>query len=308
MDTKWSAEQLAQKYQFHDDMLKLIIEAIPANVFFKDTACRYQMVSHLCTHLNGDIIGKTDLEVQPDPELARFFYDDDKMILATRKGNRYISEMIFNGEKYYYEIIKTPVINSEGDLIGILGLINDVTEMKRLQEELRLMSITDKLTGVYNRAYFEEKFELLVLDDYTSLSIIMCDSNGLKYFNDNFSHKEGDRLLIETANILKKVIGDAGDIIRIGGDEFAVFCLGRSDAWCRNIIEELKKAERENEVLGLPISNAYGYATLNNSMQDLQTALTCAEKMMYTDKAKDKSDYIDHLISLAAGRRVHFPE
>ena len=161
------AELLAQKYYLDKEMLKIIIEAIPANVFFKDKECRYQMVSHVCDMLNGGneewtIIGKTDFEVQKDPELAKFYYEDDKKIIETRKGARYISEMVFNGEKYYYEITKEPVINIEGDLIGIVGLVNDITELKRLQEELRAISITDTLTGAYNRNYFEQKMIELI--------------------------------------------------------------------------------------------------------------------------------------------------
>lgn len=81
-----------------------------------------------------------------------------------------MSEMVFNGENFYYEIIKDPVIDVEGNLIGIVGLVNDITDIRRLQEELRIMSITDKLTGIYNRTYFEQKMVELMSNEYSTLS------------------------------------------------------------------------------------------------------------------------------------------
>ena len=299
------AEHLSQKYHLNKEMLKIIIEAIPANVFFKDTDCKYQMVSHVCHMLNGGnegwtIIGKTDFEVQHDPELAKFYYEDDRKIIETRKGNRYISEMVFNGEKYYYDIIKEPVIDVEGNLIGIIGLVNDITALKRLQEELRVISITDKLTGVYNRTYFEQKMVELMSNGFFTLSIIMCDSNGLKFFNDNFGHKKGDALLIETVCLIKEVIGDAGEVMRIGGDEFIIFCLDCSEETCKIMVDELRSKEKENHGIGLPISSSYGYTTVKGNNTDLESAIKIAEEMMYKEKARVKADYIKKLKELCA--------
>jgi len=70
-----------------NDILKNIIEAIPENVFFKDSSCRYQMVSYICSILNGgneewSIHGKTDYEVQNDPELAQSDYNTLSVIMC----------------------------------------------------------------------------------------------------------------------------------------------------------------------------------------------------------------------------------
>lgn len=85
--TKLDSRFLDEKYPFSSRQLKIILESIPANVFFKDTKGRYQIVSHLCEMLNtggrGGIVGKTDLEIWPDPALGRKFYDEDMEIATT---------------------------------------------------------------------------------------------------------------------------------------------------------------------------------------------------------------------------------
>jgi diguanylate cyclase (GGDEF)-like protein/PAS domain S-box-containing protein len=292
---------------FDAEKLKLIIDSIPANVFFKDTDCRYQMASRVCEQLNGGdedwtIVGKTDLEVQNDPELAKFYYEDDKKIIESREGSHYISEMVFDGEKYYYEITKEPVIDAGGNVIGVVGLVNDITELKRLQEELRLMSITDTLTGVYNRTYYEQKLAELSANRCTSLSIIMCDTNGLKFFNDTFGHQKGDALLLETVSMLNDAVGDACEIMRIGGDEFVILCPDCSEDECKVWIEEMRKQEKETKVFGLPISNAYGYAALKGDEYNLLAALGAAEEMMYQEKALIKADYLQQLQELCSAK------
>ena len=299
MKKNYLIELLARKYQLNIEMLKIIIESIPANIFFKDKYCRYQIINRVCYKLIGrskkcNIIGKTDLEIQEDTEFGEFYYDDKK-IIETKKGSHYVSEMVFDGKKYYYEISKEPLIDIEGNLIGIIGIINDITELKKTQEKLRIMSITDKLTGVYNRAYFEQKMIDLSQSSYSSLSIIMCDTNSLKFLNDNFGHQRGDALLIETTSIFKDVIGDAGEIMRIGGDEFIIFCVNCLENKCKKLVKELKDKERRCQTLDIPISNSYGYTTLMEKDKDLKFAITVAEKMMYKEKSTIKEDYLKKL-------------
>ncbi|AFA48191.1 sensor domain-containing diguanylate cyclase [Acetobacterium woodii] len=294
---------LSDKNYFDIEMLKLLIKSIPANVFFKDNNCRYQMVNYICDELNqgGDewtILGKTDFEVQNDPQLAEFYYQDDKKIIATQQGSHFISEVKFGGERHYYEITKEPVIDVEGNVLGIIGIVKDITECKKRQEEFRVISITDRLTGLYNRNYYEQKIIDLSQTNYSSLSIIMCDTNGLKFLNDNFGHHIGDELLKKTASIMKKIIGDSGEIARIGGDEFICFCIDCSESQCIKMINKIKETEKNTKSLFFPISNAYGYVTISGKDKDLKAAISKAEKSMYRNKKIEKVDYLRKLSRL----------
>lgn len=283
--------------------LRSIIKAIPANMFFKDTECRYQMVSKVCEMLNqGDkdwtIIGKTDLEIQTDPEIAQIYYEDDKKIIATGKGSHYVSEMEFNGIKYYFEISKEPVYDNSGCLLGIVGLVNDISEIKRLQYELYCMSFIDKLTGSYNRNYYEQKKQKYMSEAALTLSVIMCDTNCLKFVNDNFGHSKGDELLAKTAHILNEVVGDHGEVMRIGGDEFIVFCEQCSEDKCKELVGQIKDKEQEYQMMGVRLSNSYGYAALVENNIDIESAINVAEKMMYAEKKFIKPIYLSKLRTL----------
>ena len=134
------------------------MECAPANVFFKDTSCRYRAVSEVCSLISGEegyeIIGKTDVEVWQDEEVGRRYYEDDLRIIATGEASKWVDEFAGPDGTLYFEISKKPAY-LDGELIGVVGIVTDVTEQKRLQAELKRLTETDQLTGLYNRNYLE---------------------------------------------------------------------------------------------------------------------------------------------------------
>lgn len=118
-----------------------IISDIPSCIFFKDTELRYQFSSHCWQQLiRDDIIGKTDLEIRKDKDNAMLAMAADRNILNTGKGSSYVIKSDIDGEISYLQLIKEPVFDKDGNIIGIVGLINDVTEKTLLEKELRQMS------------------------------------------------------------------------------------------------------------------------------------------------------------------------
>ena len=103
-----------------------------------------------------------------------------------------------------------------------LGFSTDITDRKEAEEELIFLSSCDFLTGLYNRRYFELELKRADSEQYLPLSVIIGDINGVKLINDAFGHAEGDRLIIESANILKNCCRENDTLARIGGDEFGI--------------------------------------------------------------------------------------
>ena len=141
-----------------------IYEKCTCKYIFKDTECKYLFASEICSLVyadeDGGITGKTDLEIQSIPELGRFYYEDDKKILATGEGSEYVSEIPIEGkDSLYYEIKKNAVRDSDGNIIGIVGIVSNVTNRVRLEKQVEELSIMDGLTQAYNRNYLKYKLE-----------------------------------------------------------------------------------------------------------------------------------------------------
>lgn len=118
-----------------------IISDIPSCIFFKDTDLKYRFSSHCWAQLiSDDIVGKTDLDIRKDKENAAKAMEADREIIATKKGCSYVIKSDIDGEVSYLELIKEPIINDDGAVIGIVGLINDVTENTNMKNRILGMS------------------------------------------------------------------------------------------------------------------------------------------------------------------------
>jgi diguanylate cyclase (GGDEF)-like protein/PAS domain S-box-containing protein len=109
--------------------------------------------------------------------------------------------------------------------VAIVGVSRDVTERKRLEEELRNLSITDPLTGVYNRRHFLEELQReMNRSDRCAcpFSLIMFDIDHFKEVNDRFGHEAGDRVLRELTETIRKRIRASDLLARWGGEEFLI--------------------------------------------------------------------------------------
>lgn len=109
-----------------------------------------------------------------------------------------------------------------------IATLFDVTEHVVLREGMRALSLTDELTGLYNRRGFVTLAQQqLKLANRTKrgMLVLFADLDKMKWINDAFGHREGDLALIETAGILKDSFRDSDIIARISGDEFAVVAM-----------------------------------------------------------------------------------
>ena len=276
------------------EIMKHFMHSAPVNIFFKDTECKYCFVSEICDMVsageNGSIVGKTDLEVQKFSEIGKMYYEDDKKILATGEGSQYINEFLMeDGKSLYFEIKKNAVRNENGNIIGIVGIVDNVTERVRLEKKAEELSMIDGLTDVYNRNYLkyrvEEKKKKLIFP----FTVIMSDCNYLKEVNDQFGHEYGDILLKIVAGTLKEEIPEGSPVIRMGGDEFMILGNGiteeKASELMTNIQESLKQKSKEK----IPLSLAMGSYTVQSKDFSFDEVCHEADLRMYADKKKVKS-------------------
>jgi len=169
----------------------------------------------------------------------------------------------------------------------------DITEQKRLEEHLKSMSITDELTGLYNRRGFITLAEQqLKISDRTKKGMLLffIDMDKMKQINDVLGHKAGDTALKETATLLKEVFRESDIIARIGGDEFAVLALDATSATrdvlvkrLYNILYRYNKKQGRRYELSLSVGIAYYDPSEPISIDEL---MSIADTMMYEEKRK----------------------
>ena len=200
-----------------------IVRALPATLFFKDTEGKYVFTTKVCDLVQagpeGTIIGKWDIDIQFDKELGRRYYEEDMRILKTGESTHTIDPIdVGNGITAYIEVIKQAIYNDEGEIIGICGICNDVTELENLRHKYEKLSLYDPMTGAYNRNYLiAYQFDRA---DCLPCSYIFCDCNHLKKINDHFGHDMGDKYILEASKLLKDFMTERSILIRWGGDEF----------------------------------------------------------------------------------------
>lgn len=128
-----------------------------------------------------------------------------------------------NGELFYNQLSLSPVRDEAGALTHFVGVINDVTERQRYQDQLAYQASHDDLTGLLNRSALLAALEpLMVESNVLPLTIVQLDINNFKLINDSLGHEVGDAVLKEVAQRLRLVAGAADRIGRVGGNEFVV--------------------------------------------------------------------------------------
>lgn len=215
-----------------------------------------------------------------------------------------ITECVFRHKDGSDRVISLTAVKliSNPDIKGTLINFHDISESKKRENEILYLSYHDTLTGLYNRAFFDEEKERLNSDRQLPMSIILGDVNGLKLTNDAFGHNEGDRLLITIAQILKACCRREDIVARIGGDEFCVLLPHTSNDVAQTICERVNKACGEYDIkspggLAVQPSISLGYATKTSTGGHINIIQKDAEDFMYKRKLLEHKSTHGSIIS-----------
>lgn len=305
--TNAQLKSLYEEYQRKQILLKSLINSIPDLVFYKDPnsvfiGCNKAFEKYIGKTEN-ELIGLTDYEIA-DRESAEKFRKMDANLIASQ-STLVFEEVILDpdGNKVYLETLKTPYYDSNGNLIGLIGIARDVTERKFRDEKIQYLNYHDSLTGLFNRTFFQIEQDRLDTAHQLPLSVIVGDINGLRLINETLGHAEGDRLLIEIANVLKSCCRSEDIMARTGGDEFSILLPLTDSIEAHTIIERINVAfekfmsNADKSIFHTNIS--LGYATKTEPDQPFSKVVQVAIEFMNKRKLlEDKSQHSSILSSI----------
>ena len=196
-----------------------------------------------------ELIGQTHSIIRHPDTPDSFYKDMWDTLLSKKEWKGEIRNKDKNNNDYWVLAIIKPVIKND-NIVGFTAIRTNITDKKHIE----YLSITDDLTQLYNRRFFNVKIDKEInraKRESSYLSFLVIDVDYFKDYNDNYGHQEGDIALKEVANILKKYTNRSSDFaFRLGGEEFGI--ITRLDKekvieFANNIKEEIEALQIEHK-------------------------------------------------------------
>ena len=298
-----------------EERLRLIANNVPALISYVDRDQRYRYSNRTYDEWFGirheGMQGRTVAEVFGDEAYSRMRLEIERCL-----GGSNVQFELAIGEKgperRTLQVACVPHLDAEGEVLGFYVLANDVTQLKRAQEDLRYAAIQlqhdarrleflahhDTLTGLPNRAMFAERAREAVVHarrHQKNCAFLFLDLDNFKTVNDTLGHDVGDALLKIISSRLRASVRGDDFIARIGGDEFCVLLQDIADAReaaavAQKLLHELGKSYRigEHQVSS---GASIGIACVPQDGDDVATLLRLADLAMYRAKELGRNGY-----------------
>lgn len=263
----------------------------------------------------GELLGKASYDVLFDARGRQYAGGINNKRLQGESGQYELKLKKKSGESLYAIVGGAPVINAENEIIGTMGVFTDITERKRIEEQMVHDAFHDALTGLANRKLFMEHLRLTLArakrESGNLFAVLFLDFDRFKMVNDSLGHAEGDRLLRAIAGRLQFILRPGDLVARLGGDEFTILLSELDSA-----DDALNIAERIHEELGVPFdlggseivtSASIGIAFSTNDYAEAEEVLRDADIAMYRAKVRGKACHqiFDQTMHEEARNRLH---
>ena len=195
---------------------------------------------------------------------------------------------------------------------GHVGALHDVTEQRRIQDQLEYIAHYDVLTKMPNRALLSDRLNQALAScqrHHRSLAVAFLDLDGFKLVNDAHGHDIGDQLLMTMAKRMKAALRDGDSIARLGGDEFvAVLVDLDDDRHAEPVLQRLLQAASDPVELGalsLQVSASIGVTMYPQDCADADQLIRHADQAMYIAKQSGKNRFHFFDVANDSAARAH---
>jgi len=284
-------------------LLKMIIDTAPMRIFWKDKELRYLGCNPAFAKDAGesvlqDVVGKDDYQLAWKDQ-AEYYRADDRLVMDSNTPKLAFEEQQTtpDGTTIWLRTSKVPLQNEAKETIGVLGIYEDITEQKCIEERIHYLANFDPLTGLPNRTQLNDhlKYALsLAKRSNGHLALMFLDLDHFKDINDSLGHSIGDALLIELAKRLRLVLRTEDTVTRLGGDEFILLLPGVDAIGAAHVAQKLLDAIAGSywiELYDLALTASIGIALYPADGVDLETLSKSADAAMYRAKQEGRQCY-----------------
>lgn len=219
-------------------------------------------------------------------------------VLKTEKPKKEVHVHSSPKGELFFEVSAYPIKDEKGEIIEFVHIARDISAQKKVEEELRALSLTDPLTGLFNRRGFmvlSQQQMKIAKRNKQDMGLIFTDLDNMKWINDTFGHAQGDAALQEVGQILLASFRESDIVARIGGDEFVVLAIAAGKQSTDALIAGFKsKLDARSKKLGqsFPLSLSVGIAYCESGFPCvIDDLLSRADALMYEQKRSRKNKF-----------------
>lgn len=305
IERKRAVEKLSES----EEKFRYMTENSSDVIWHLDRDYRFDYISPADERMRGfrqdEVIGTTFWNQLKPEGIAHIKQKNADRLAAAQNRNssdRYELEMLCKDGSWIWTEINVAAHNDRNGIWrGLHGVTRDITERKRLEQELQIQARTDGLTGLFNRAHFWARAneELQRFQRYRGVcTLLMIDIDHFKQVNDNYGHAMGDAVLRWISRLCREATRGTDLIGRVGGEEFAILLI-ESD-----VVEALQVAERLRQNIQntmyehetgeqIPIRVSIGVAAHQTATESLSELMVRADKALYRAKNEGRNKVVE---------------
>jgi len=258
-------QEISARLRASEAHYRLLTENVSDVVWRQDRGHRFTYISPADERLRGfradEVIGKHAFELMTDEGIA-LVAEINQRLKTSPPNDSNLQGVTFeaqqrckDGSLVWTEIVSIPELNAQGEVIGYHGISRNITERKRMQDEVRHLAYFDPLTQLPNRRMLNDRLNQTMATSKRSGrfgALMILDLDNFKPLNDQHGHLVGDLLLVEVAHRLLACVREMDTVARFGGDEFVVMLNELDEDKAESYRQALVVAEKIRQTLAAP--------------------------------------------------------
>jgi len=299
-------QRTQDKLQTNEQQLRSLVNNMREAMFELDSRGAISFLNPAWQQLTGynatDTFGKYFSDFLPEEQHRALFKKDKLHKLDISSAEVEIRSA--GSKPIRVELDAHATFNNHGKLIGVVGRFHDISEryeltqtLQRHRVQLYKISITDELTGLYNRRHFEKILTKKLpqeLEEGNSLCLALVDIDGFKFINDTYGHLVGDQVLKTTAKILRDLLRPDDVVARLAGDEFALLfpetSIDEAKAICQQALDALHNSQVRLTVGHLQLRASIGMSIAPFHGNSVQELIGAADVALYQAKRRHRGN------------------